>query len=175
MRNLNARRGRVEHLEPLGNSQSIKASVPLSEMFGYATDLRVNGPGARRLPMQFDRYEDVPPSIAAEIVDAQGRVGAGPEGDPKRNGQAEVRAHEAARQRRHDQVHRPREDDPDRGDPGARRDGHRYRAGATSPRSTRLRASSAASRSTPRTSSTRPRTATTRTSTARGTPTTSRT
>ena len=40
MGNLNSRRGRVESLEPIGNSQSIKASVPLSEMFGYATDLR---------------------------------------------------------------------------------------------------------------------------------------
>ena len=38
--NLNGRRGRIEHLEPVGGSQSVKASVPLAEMFGYATDLR---------------------------------------------------------------------------------------------------------------------------------------
>jgi elongation factor G len=71
MGNLNARRGRVEHLEPLGNSQSIKASVPLSEMFGYATDLRSMTQGRATFTMQFDRYEDVPQSIAADIVDAQ--------------------------------------------------------------------------------------------------------
>jgi elongation factor G len=71
MGNLNSRRGRVEHLEPVGNSQSIKASVPLSEMFGYATDLRSMTQGRATFTMQFDRYEDVPQSIAAEIVDAQ--------------------------------------------------------------------------------------------------------
>jgi elongation factor G len=71
MGNLNARRGRVESLEPLGNSQSIKASVPLSEMFGYATDVRSMTQGRATFTMQFDRYEDVPQSIAADIVDAQ--------------------------------------------------------------------------------------------------------
>jgi elongation factor G len=71
MGNLNSRRGRVEHLEPLGNSQSVKASVPLSEMFGYATDLRSMTQGRATFTMQFDRYEDVPQSIAAEIVDTQ--------------------------------------------------------------------------------------------------------
>jgi elongation factor G len=71
MGNLNSRRGRVESLEPLGNSQSIKASVPLSEMFGYATDLRSMTQGRATFTMQFDRYEDVPQSIAADIVDAQ--------------------------------------------------------------------------------------------------------
>jgi elongation factor G len=71
MGNLNSRRGRVEHLEPIGNSQSIKASVPLSEMFGYATDLRSMTQGRATFTMQFDRYEDVPQSIAAEIVDTQ--------------------------------------------------------------------------------------------------------
>ena len=71
MGNLNSRRGRVEHLEPLGNSQTIKASVPLSEMFGYATDLRSMSQGRATFTMQFDRYEDVPQSIAADIVSAQ--------------------------------------------------------------------------------------------------------
>ena len=71
MGNLNGRRGRVEHLEPLGNSQAIKASVPLSEMFGYATDLRSMTQGRATFTMQFDRYEEVPQSIAAEIVDTQ--------------------------------------------------------------------------------------------------------
>src|SRR6187431_2732205 len=71
MGNLNSRRGRVEHLEPLGNSQTIKASVPLSEMFGYATDLRSMTQGRATFTMQFDRYEDVPASIASTIVSRQ--------------------------------------------------------------------------------------------------------
>jgi elongation factor G len=71
MGNLSSRRGRVEHLEPVGNSQSIKASVPLSEMFGYATDLRSMTQGRATFTMQFDRYDEVPQSIASEIVDSQ--------------------------------------------------------------------------------------------------------
>jgi elongation factor G len=66
--NLNGRRGRVEHLEPIGGSQSVKASVPLSEMFGYATDLRSMSQGRATFSMQFDRYEEVPASIAEAIV-----------------------------------------------------------------------------------------------------------
>ena len=71
MGNLNSRRGRVEHLEPSGNAQTIKASVPLSEMFGYATDLRSMSQGRATFTMQFDRYEEVPQSIAAGIIDSQ--------------------------------------------------------------------------------------------------------
>jgi elongation factor G len=71
MGNLNSRRGRVEQLEPSGNAQSIKAKVPLSEMFGYATDLRSMTQGRATFTMQFDRYEEVPSSIATEIVSAQ--------------------------------------------------------------------------------------------------------
>src|SRR6266511_1412353 len=68
MGNLNSRRGRVEHLEPRGNAQSIRAKVPLSEMFGYATDLRSMTQGRATFTMQFDKYEDVPQSIATELV-----------------------------------------------------------------------------------------------------------
>ena len=71
MGNLNSRRGRVGQLQPLGNAQSIKASVPLAEMFGYATDLRSMTQGRATFTMQFDRYEEVPQSIAGEIIDAQ--------------------------------------------------------------------------------------------------------
>jgi elongation factor G len=71
MGNLNSRRGRVEHLEPSGNAQSIKAKVPLAEMFGYATDLRSMTQGRATFTMQFDRYEDVPQSIATEIISAE--------------------------------------------------------------------------------------------------------
>jgi elongation factor G len=71
MGNLNSRRGRVEHLEPLGNAQVIKSMVPLSEMFGYSTDLRSMSQGRAEFTMQFDRYEEVPQSIAAEITETQ--------------------------------------------------------------------------------------------------------
>src|SRR5438105_4954318 len=70
MGNLNARRGRVENLEPRGNAQVVRARVPLAEMFGYATDLRSTTQGRATFTMQFDRYEEVPQSIAGEIVDA---------------------------------------------------------------------------------------------------------
>src|SRR5262249_55196238 len=72
MGDLNARRGQVEGLEPRGNAQVITAKVPLATMFGYATDLRSTTQGRATFTMQFDRYEDVPQSIAGEIVDAQG-------------------------------------------------------------------------------------------------------
>jgi elongation factor G len=71
MGNLNARRGRVEHLEPRGNAQAVRARVPLAEMFGYATDLRSMTQGRATFTMQFDRYEEVPQSIAGELIDAQ--------------------------------------------------------------------------------------------------------
>jgi elongation factor G len=71
MGDLNSRRGRVEGLEPRGNAQAIKAKVPLATMFGYATDLRSTTQGRATFTMQFDRYEEVPQSIAGEIVDAQ--------------------------------------------------------------------------------------------------------
>src|ERR671916_447546 len=71
MGNLNSRRGRIEEMNPMGNATTIKAIVPLSEMFGYATDVRSMTQGRATFTMQFDRYEDVPGNIAAEIVDTQ--------------------------------------------------------------------------------------------------------
>jgi elongation factor G len=65
---LSRRRGRVEGQEPRGNAMAVTASVPLSEMFGYATDLRSNTQGRANYTMQFDRYEEVPPNIAEAIV-----------------------------------------------------------------------------------------------------------
>ncbi len=73
MGNLNSRRGRIEHMEPVGNAQLVKAAVPLSEMFGYATDLRSMTQGRADFHMEFDRYEEVPASIAGEITE-QDRV-----------------------------------------------------------------------------------------------------
>jgi elongation factor G len=69
MGNLASRRGRVGNMAPVGNAQVIQASVPLSEMFGYATDLRSMSQGRADFSMQFDRYEEVPASIAAEITE----------------------------------------------------------------------------------------------------------
>jgi elongation factor G len=71
MGDLNSRRGHVEGLEPRGNAQVITARVPLATMFGYATDLRSTTQGRATFTMQFDRYEEVPQSIAGEIVAAQ--------------------------------------------------------------------------------------------------------
>jgi elongation factor G len=71
MGDLNSRRGRIEHLEPRGNAQVIQARVPLAAMFGYATDLRSTTQGRATFTMQFERYEEVPQSIASELVDSQ--------------------------------------------------------------------------------------------------------
>ena len=65
---LNSRRGKVEGMNQRGNSQVIKAQVPMSEMFGYATDLRSKTQGRATYSMQFNSYQDVPDSIAEEIV-----------------------------------------------------------------------------------------------------------
>jgi elongation factor G len=72
MGNLASRRGRVGNMAPVGNAQVIQASVPLSEMFGYATDLRSMSQGRADFSMQFDRYDEVPASIAAEITEQDG-------------------------------------------------------------------------------------------------------
>ncbi|MDI6728240.1 MAG: elongation factor G [Thermodesulfovibrionales bacterium] len=65
---LNSRRGKIQSMEKRGNSQVIKAMVPLSEMFGYATDLRSKTQGRATYTMQFSHYEDVPKSIMDSIV-----------------------------------------------------------------------------------------------------------
>src|ERR687894_1138110 len=65
---LSARRGRVEGSEQRGNSMVIRATVPLSEMFGYATDLRSRTQGRATYTMQFHSYQQVPKTLAEEIV-----------------------------------------------------------------------------------------------------------
>src|SRR3954466_5659261 len=70
--NLNGRRGRVESMSPVGNAQVVKAIVPLSQMFGYATDIRSMSQGRATFHMDFSHYEDGRQSIAAEIVEAGG-------------------------------------------------------------------------------------------------------
>jgi elongation factor G len=65
---LSRRRGRVEGQERRGNALAVTARVPLSEMFGYATDVRSMTQGRATYTMQFDGYEEVPPNIAEKIV-----------------------------------------------------------------------------------------------------------
>jgi elongation factor G len=65
---LNSRRGRIEGMELRGTSQIIKAMVPLSEMFGYATEIRSRTQGRGSFTMHFGRYEEVPGAISEEIV-----------------------------------------------------------------------------------------------------------
>jgi elongation factor G len=69
--NISSRRGRVENMEQRGNARVVQAHVPLSEMFGYATDLRSTTQGRATFTMQFDRYEEVPQSIFAEITETK--------------------------------------------------------------------------------------------------------
>jgi elongation factor G len=65
---LSRRRGRLEGQDRRGNALAVSAYVPLSEMFGYATDLRSNTQGRATYTMQFERYDEVPPNIAEQIV-----------------------------------------------------------------------------------------------------------
>ena len=61
---INSRRGRIETMEARGADQVVHSFVPLSEMFGYATDLRSKSQGRGMFTMIFDHYEEVPKSIA---------------------------------------------------------------------------------------------------------------
>jgi len=68
MGDLSSRRGRIEGMEAQGNAQVIRAQVPLSEMFGYSTDLRSRTQGRATYTMQFAVYMEVPPNIASDII-----------------------------------------------------------------------------------------------------------
>jgi elongation factor G len=77
---LNSRRGRIVSMEARGSSQVIRATVPLGQMFGYATEMRSMTQGRATYTMQFSRYEEVPQAIAEEIMakvagKPQGRAG----------------------------------------------------------------------------------------------------
>jgi elongation factor G len=65
---LNSRRGRIEGMEHRAGSQVIKANVPLSEMFGYATQMRSSTQGRATYSMHFNRYEEAPRSVSEEII-----------------------------------------------------------------------------------------------------------
>ena len=72
MGDISSRRGMIEGQEERGNAVTVQASVPLSEMFGYVTDLRSFTQGRGNYTMQFDRYEPVPKSIKEEIIKKNG-------------------------------------------------------------------------------------------------------
>ena len=65
---INSRRGRIDNIETRVGEQSVHSFVPLSEMFGYATDLRSRTQGRGMYTMQFDHYEEVPKSVAEKVV-----------------------------------------------------------------------------------------------------------
>ncbi len=68
MGDLSSRRGHIDGMEPRGNAQVINATVPLSTMFGYATDVRSTTQGRATYTMQFKHYAEVPASIATELI-----------------------------------------------------------------------------------------------------------
>ena len=72
MGNLSSRRGQIQGMGDRGNAKTISAKVPLSEMFGYATDLRSTTQGRAVYTMQFDSYEPVPKSVGEEIISKAG-------------------------------------------------------------------------------------------------------
>ena len=88
---LSSRRGKVEGMDQRGNSQVIRALVPLADMFGYATDLRSRTQGRATYTMQFDSYQEVPDSIAREII-ARAPASSGRRGPGRRS----VAAHTTA-------------------------------------------------------------------------------
>ena len=65
---LNSRRGRIEGMEMVGGVQAIKATVPLSTMFGYATAMRGSTQGRANFSMEFKQYEEAPRSVSEEII-----------------------------------------------------------------------------------------------------------
>jgi elongation factor G len=68
MGDLNGRRGRVGEMEARAGVQVVRSFVPLSEMFGYATDLRSKTQGRATFTMQFDHYERLPNNLAEELM-----------------------------------------------------------------------------------------------------------
>jgi len=68
---VNAKRGRIESIEERGKSKIVNASIPLSEMFGYATKLRSMTQGRGSVMMEFDHYEVVPPNVEKSIVESR--------------------------------------------------------------------------------------------------------
>ena len=112
MGDISRRRGTVQGMEESASGQVIRSEVPLAEMFGYATDLRSLTQGRATFNMEFRRYLRSAGPGGGSHHPAQVLVGSG----EIRVGQGEVRAHEAARERRHDRSRGSRQDDADGGD-----------------------------------------------------------
>ncbi len=66
---INSRRGRIEGMEDIGGGKMVKAYVPLSEMFGYSTDLRSRTQGRGNYSMFFEKYEQVPKNVQEKVLD----------------------------------------------------------------------------------------------------------
>src|SRR6202040_1876880 len=110
---LSSRRGQILGMEGRATMQVVRAYVPLGNMFGYATDLRSKTQGRAVYSMEFHHYQEVPKSIAEEIV-PKSRADCGTL-TRSNNGEEEVRAHQAARERGNHRSHRPWQVRPDRG------------------------------------------------------------
>ncbi|HEY9072432.1 MAG TPA: elongation factor G [Candidatus Ozemobacteraceae bacterium] len=72
---LNSRRGRILGMEPMGGQQVVKASVPLAEMYKYATDLKSMTQSRAEFTMKFDHYEEVPANVTEQVIKEYGRKG----------------------------------------------------------------------------------------------------
>ena len=70
---INSRRGRIESFDDVNGSKLIKGYVPLSEMFGYATDLRSKTQGRAAYSMFFERYEQVPKNVQEKVLAERGK------------------------------------------------------------------------------------------------------
>jgi elongation factor G len=68
---LSSKRGQIEGMDDRGMNKAIRAMVPLSEMFGYTTDLRSMTQGRGSMTMEFDHYDVVPPNVEKAIVDSR--------------------------------------------------------------------------------------------------------
>ena len=73
MGDISSRRGMIEGQEERGNAVSVQASVPLSEMFGYATQLRSLTKGRASYTMEFLKYDEAPSNVAQAVIEARGK------------------------------------------------------------------------------------------------------
>lgn len=70
---LNRRRGMIEGMEDTSTGKTVRAQVPLSEMFGYATDLRSQTQGRASYSMEFLKYAEAPNNVAQAVIEARGK------------------------------------------------------------------------------------------------------
>ena len=70
---INSRRGRIEGMDDIGGGKMIRGFVPLSEMFGYATQLRSLTKGRASYTMEFLKYDEAPSNVAQAVIEARGK------------------------------------------------------------------------------------------------------